>query len=259
MSASDRRSASAALVFLTFASFFGLILAAVLAINPPVSRVDFVWRKPVVGSLFALVCVVGSLAVFFPNRCSKVFNYGKREKEHSQGHFGLRRVALASEGDSFVLRGHHPECDVFSSHVFSLGGRTFCATCSGLFLGAVVSLVGVAAYFFGSWHVGQNGFLIALVGVLGVTGGLLQVPLIKIKRSFVRVFSGVSLGAGAFLILVVVDDLARGFFLDVYLVFLTVCWLVTRISLSQWEHEKMCRACGSGSCVLERLGKNRDV
>jgi hypothetical protein len=252
MSASDQRSASVALVFLTSASFFGLILAALLAISPPVSQVDFVWRKPVVGSLFALVCVVGSLAVFFPSRCSKVFNYGKREKEHSQGHFGFRRFARASEGDSFVLRGHHPECSVFSSHVFSLGGRTFCATCSGLFLGALVSLVGVGAYFSGSWHVGQNGFLIASVGVFGVTVGLLQVPLIKIQRSFVRVFSGVSLAVGAFLILVVVDDLAQGFFLDVYLVFLTVCWLVTRISLSQWEHEKMCRACDRSSCELGR-------
>jgi hypothetical protein len=114
----------------------------------------------------------------------------------------------------------------------------------------LVALVGVAVYFFGNWQIGQHAFWVVWVGVLGVTLGLLQSPLLKIQRSSVRVFSGALLAIGTLLILVVVDELARNFFLDVFLVFLTVFWLTTRISLSQWEHEKICSRCSSASCEL---------
>jgi hypothetical protein len=249
MSTSDRKYADITLLFLTSVSFFGLVLVVLFTVNPPVSQADFVWRKPVVGSIFALVCVLGALAVFFPNECSRGFSFGKGERRLELFSFSFRRGVLASEGDS-VLRGHHPTCARFSSHVFNLGGRMFCATCSGLFLGALMALVGVAAYFFGNWRVGQNAFWMVWVGVFGVALGLLQSPLLKVRRGFVRVLSGAFLAVGAFLILVVVDELARDFFLDVFLVFLSVFWLVIRISLSQWEHEKICLACGSASCLL---------
>jgi len=254
MSTPDYKSANITLLFLTSVSFFGLVLVALFTVNPPVSQADLVWRKPVVGSIFGLVCVLGALAVFFPNECSRGFNFGKGEKRRGWFSFSFRRGILASEGDS-VLRGHHPMCAGFSCHVFNLGGRMFCATCSGLFLGAVVSFVGVAGYFFGNWQVGQNTFLLVWVGILGVALGLLQSPLVKVRRSFVRVFSGALLAVGAFLSLVVVDELARDFFLDVFLVFLTVFWLVTRISLSQWEHEKICSSCNLVSCELGRSTK----
>jgi len=250
MSAPNHKGANVTLLFLTSVSFFGLILAVLLTVNPPISQEDFTWRKPLVGSIFASVCVLGSLAVFFPNECSRGFNFGQGEKHHSWFSFSFKRGFVTSKSNSSVLRGHHPTCDRFSSHVFDLGGRTFCATCSGLFLGALVTLVGVAVYFFGNWQVGQDAFWVVWVGVLGVAFGLVQSPLLKVQRSFVRVFSGALLAIGTFLVLVVVDELVRNFFLDVFLVFLTIFWLVTRISLSQWEHETICSACGSVSCEL---------
>ena len=250
MSTPNRKPANLTLFFLTSVSFLGLILAALFTVNPPVSQEDFVWRKPVVGSIFASVCALGSLAVFFPNACSRGFNFGKGERRQGWFSFSFKRGFVTSKSNSSVLRGHHPTCDCFASHVFDLGGRAFCATCSGLFLGALVALVGVVVYFFGNWQIGQDAFWVVWVGMLGVTLGLLQSPFLKVQRSFVRVFSGALLAAGTFLILVVVDEMARNFFLDVFLVFLTVFWLVTRISLSQWEHEKICSTCSSASCEL---------
>lgn len=246
----NHKSANATLLFLVSVSMFGLILVASFTNHPPISIDDFVWRKPVVGSVFALVCALGVLAVFFPNECSRAFIFGRIQKRQSWFSFSFRRGLLTSEGDS-VLCGHHPKCGCFSSHVFSFGRRRFCATCSGLFLGAVIALVGIAVFFFGNWQIGQNAFLAVGIGMVGVTIGLLQSPLIRLERSFVRVFSGACLAVGAFLILAAVDELARSFFLDVFLVFLTVFWLYTRISLSQWEHEKICSTCGSVSCELE--------
>lgn len=255
MSASNHKSANLTLLFLTIVSFFGLVLAALFTVNPPVSQEEFVWRKPVVGSIFASVCVLGALAVFFPNECSRGFNFGKGEKRQGWFSFSFKRGFVTSKRNSSVLRGHHPVCDGFSSHVFDLSGRRFCATCSGLFLGALVVLVGVAVYFFGNWQVGQYGLWVGWVGMLGVALGLLQSPLIRVQRSFIRVFSGAFFAIGTLLILVVVDGLARSFFVDVFLVFLTVFWLLTRISLSQWEHEKICSACSSASCELARWTK----
>lgn len=251
MSTPDSKSANITLLFLTFVSFFGLVLVVLFTSNPPVSQTDFVWRKPVIGSIFALVCVLGAVAVFFPNECSRGFSFGKEERRQGWFSFSFKR-GLTSKNASSILRGHHPTCARFSSHVFNLGGRTFCATCSGLLFGALVSLVGVVAYFFGDWQVGHDGFLLVWVGVLGVALGLLQSPLLRVQRSFVRVLSGALLAVGAFLILVVVDELARDFFLDGFFVFLTVFWLVTRISLSQWEHEKICSSCNIVSCELGR-------
>jgi len=252
MSESGHRTARIALVFLTGVSFFGLVLAGLLMVSPPVSRVDFAWRKPVVGSVFALICVLGSLAVVFPDVCSRGFGSGDGERRRGHVHFSLKRAASASVGDSAILRGHHPTCDVFSSHVFRFGGRVFCATCSGLFLGALLSLVGVVVYFFGGWFVGGDVLLVGLVGMLGVGFGLLQSLVVRVGWGFVRVLSGLLFVVGALFVLVAVDVLAHDFFLDVFLVLLTVLWLVTRIYLSQWEHTRMCSACGSESCVFGR-------
>lgn len=236
-------------LFMMIVAFFGLFLVAMLTFNPPVTRENLAWRKPMIGSMFASVCVLGIIAVFYPNRCSRAFDLRSRERRRSRL-FGFNRVVSVSENNVSALRGHHPRCGNFSSHVFRIGDKIFCATCSGLFLGAVVVLVGVAFYFFGNWQTGQHALSMVWVGILGVTLGLLQPPLLNVHRSMVRVFSGALLAVGAFLILVGIDELAHNLFSDVFLVFLTVFWLMTRISLSQWEHEKTCSMCGLAFCEL---------
>lgn len=251
MSASGHRSANVSLVFLTVVSFFGLVLVGLLMVSPPVSQVDFVWRKPVVGSIFAVICVLGSLAAVFPGACSRGFGSVKKKSSGGWVHFSFKKGGSDSVHDSAVLRGHHPVCGVFSSHVFKLGDGVFCATCSGLFLGGVLSLVGAVVYFFVGWSVGDGVLLVGFVGVVGVAVGLLQSVLIRVRWSSVRVVSGLLFAVGALLVLVAVDGLVGDLFLDVFLVLLTVFWLVTRVALSQWEHRSMCSNCNSVSCVLD--------
>lgn len=237
-------------LFLVVVSFFGLFIISAFTLSPPVSQENFAWRKPLIGSLFASVCVLGILAVFFPNECSKVFDRGKEEKRRNRV-FGFKRGVETSECNPQVLRGHHPMCGQFSSHVFNVGGRVFCATCSGLFLGAVFVLAGVALYFFGNWQNMPNASSLVWVGIIGVILGLLQSPVLTFHRSFVRVFSSALLAFGSFLILVGVDEVTHNVSLDVFLVFLAVFWLMTRISLSQWEHKKMCSKCNLSFCDPE--------
>lgn len=251
MLASDHRRVDLSLVFLTGVSFFGLVLAGLLMVIPSISHVDFVWRKSVVGSIFGLICVLGSLASVFPGACSRGFGLRKREGGGGHVHFGFGRGGSDYVGGSGVLSGHHPRCGVFSSHVFRVGGRVLCASCSGLFLGGLLSLVGAILYFFGGLSVGGGAMLVGFVGLVGVAVGLLQCVLIRVDWGFVRVLSGSVFAVGAFLVLVSVDELVGDLFLDVFVILLTVFWILTRVSLSRWEHDGMCSGCDSVSCVLD--------
>jgi len=249
MSPPNGKNRNLTLLFLVSVSFFALILAVLLAVYPPISHEDFVWRKPMVGSAFGAVCVLGILAVLFPNKCSRFFDAGKREKSQNR-FFGFKRNVSISHTTASTLRGHHPLCGRFSAHVFRLGEKMFCATCSGLFSGALFALIGVAMYFFGNWQTGQNAFLMILVGVVAVTLALLQSPLPRLQHSVIRLFSSAFFVVGTFLILVGIEELAHNTPADLFLVVLSVFWLMTRISLSQWDHERICSKCTLDSCYL---------
>jgi len=250
MPSPNQKLGNLTLLFLISISSFGLILAVLLALAPPISHEDFVWRKPLVGAAFSAVCVLGMLAVLFPNQCSRFFEVGKREK-HQNRSFGFLRSGLISHTTASTLRGHHPVCGRFSAHVFRLDGRMFCATCSGLFLGAFIALAGAAIDFFGNWSlgIGQNVFLAVVVGVAGVVFGLLQSPLPILQNSVTRLFSSAFFVVGAFLILAGIEELTHNTSVDFLMIFLSVFWLVTRISLSQWDHERICSQCTFNSCL----------
>jgi len=230
-------------------SFFGLLLVVVLALNPPIVRESFLWRKPLVGSLFWLICVFGILAVFFPRQCSAVFDFKKKEKhEHSDENL------FAFHGTYSIAHGHHPDCEKFSDHVFQIKGRRFCAACTGLLLGGLVSLVGAFLYFFIGWSIGESSLQAVFAGLVGVSFGLFQ---FKVKRSVARLVLNSFFVLGALLLLVGIDELAQSVFADLFLVILVVFWLFTRISLSQWNNWRICHTCNVEPCGFRISGKMR--
>jgi hypothetical protein len=95
---------------------------------------------------------------------------------------------------------------------------------------------------------GQNALLTVLVGSVGVIFGLLQSPLPMLQNSVIRLFSSAFFVVGTFLILEGVEELAHSVSIDLFLVVLSVFWLMTRISLSQWDHERVCSKCTLDSC-----------
>jgi len=230
------------LLFQASVSFFGLALVILLAINPQVSPEALAWRKPVVGSAFAAVCALGMVAALFPGRCSEVFTGNM--KRRSAG-------PQVSHATASSLRGHHPECSHYSGHVFTVGRKVFCATCSGLFLGAVISLLGVGAYFFANWQIRQNALPALAVGVAGVALGLLQSSL-PIQKGAMRLFTGAFFVAGAFLILSGIEELTHNVSMDFFVVALSVFWLMTKISFSKWDHNRICLRCTSETCDFKR-------
>jgi hypothetical protein len=245
---SQNLSRSFHITYLVLVSFLGLFLAGMLTVYPPNVHESFLWRKPLIGSIFGLICVFGLLAVFFPRQCSRVFDFGKKKLSLTDlGKF-------ASHGISSTLRGHHPDCENFSAHVFRMGDKTFCAACTGLLLGGLSALVGTLLYFFSNWCIEQSSSLIVFVGILGVGSGLFQFK----SRRFFRLLLNIFFVLGTFFILIGVDKLIHSVTVDLFLVALTLFWLFTRISLSQWDHERICYACKVVFCEFADRKKRLD-
>ena len=218
-------------------SMVGLLLIATLTVFPPTVTRDFSWRKPVIGSIFTVFCLLGILAVFSPNNCGRILNI-KKESVDSDS------VKLASHGTSNVLMGHHPTCGKFSAHIFRIRNRTFCAACIGLLYGGILALAGAVVYFFWNWHVAEYSTLIILFGITGVSIGLFQFKF----RSFVRLFMNAIFVLGSLLILIGIDESVHSIFFDLFVLSLIVFWLFTRISLSQWDHKIICSGCETENC-----------
>jgi hypothetical protein len=105
----------------------------------------------------------------------------------------------------------------------------------------------LAAYFFGSWQIGQNALLALTVGVVGVALGLLQ-SWLPIQKGAMRLFTGAFFVAGAFLILSAIEELTHNVSTDFLVVALSVFWLMTKISFSKWDHSEICLRCTSETC-----------
>jgi len=222
-------------------SFLGLLLIAALAAFPPIVSRNLSWRKPVIGSIFNAICVLGILAVFSPNKCLGILDIGKKNRT-----VGSDSSKLVSHGTSTALQGHHPTCGKYDAHIFRIKGRIFCAACAGLLLGGLLALAGASIYFFGDWRVAEHSSLMVLLGIAGVSLGLFQFKF----RSFVRLFVNTVFVLGALFVLIGIDELVHSLFFDMFVVILIVFWLFTRISLSQWDHERICSDCEIENCGI---------
>lgn len=227
------------LLFQVTVSLFGLFLVGFFSFNPPTVLETFYWRKPVIGTIFGSICILGILAVFFPRGCSHILEFKKKEKS-----------ATAYKTKNFsIMRGHHPICERFSSHVFQINNRTFCTSCTGLLFGGLFALVGTLYFFFGNMYI-ETSLLVILMGLMFVSISIFQ-PLLEIRRSLFRLSLNICFVIGNFLILIGTDKLAQNFFFDLFLISLSVYWLFTRISLSHWNHRRICHTCKDETCKLK--------
>ena len=222
----SRASEHLLLAFCIGVSVFGVLLMISWTNNPPTIIDDFSWRKPLIGSLFSLICILGILASIFPSRCSEAFHFGEATKDTA-----TRQILNAS---------HHPDCERFSAHVVRINGQTRCAACTGLLLGAVIAIVGACLYFSSGLHIGNAHFL-PLAGGIGVLAGFLQWRF----KAYVRLALNSVFVFGAFLSLVGVDQASQNVAIDLFSVMLIVFWIFTRIQLSQWDHSRTCDSCNS--------------
>ena len=230
-----RRKAQAFYIpFSVFVSFFSLFLIGSLAFFQSQTQSDSLWRKPLTGSIFALICILGIIAVFFPSKCSKIFHENQNKKSSDAAIPTSEKFQKSSKIFGLVLtHGHHPECECFLHHEFKVGKKTFCVACMGLLFGALASFLGTATHFFFGWTVGENCLLWITFGILGVALGLLQYICFDVRWRFVRFCTNSFFIFGMFLLLTGIDEIANSLLLNLLLIILCIFWLSTRILLSR--------------------------
>lgn len=220
------------------ASILGVISLALLVLIPPASADSFILRKPLIGSIFSVICIFGALAVVFPGGCNSIL--GAREKS---SYFGLHSVS----SNSHSLKGHHFNCERYIPHIVKLGERTLCAACSGLLLGAVAAILGSTVYFFSDLSLDQFSSGLLMVGMGFVVLGFIQFKFPGLMRLLINTL----FVCGALLVLLAVDALLESFFIDLYVISLMLLWIMTRVLLSQWDHSRICDSC-TVECELKK-------
>jgi len=224
-------------------SLIGLFLLAALTFGIPTLEVNFSWRKPVIGSIFGLICFLGIMAAVYPPKCSRMLHF--QRKSEGRSHYDAEQGSMGKRITTF--EGHHPICGNFSAHVIQLGGKKHCAGCTGLVIGAMISLSGISMYFFTGVFLKEMATLFFWLGFAGVSLGLLQYNLFT-QRSLIHLFLNVIFVLGTFFLLIGIEEITSNMVLEVYFVTLTLYWILTRILVSQREHRKICVACGLESC-----------
>ncbi|MFA5364094.1 MAG: hypothetical protein WC325_02805 [Candidatus Bathyarchaeia archaeon] len=219
-------------------SFAGLLLVVALSLFPPTANADFVWRKTVTGTIFCTLCILGVLAVFSPSQCRGIVKVKQKPAN----------METDIDDTSPALEGHHPNCGKYTAHVFRINGKTFCAACIGLLVGGVLALVVGVFYFFGGWTVASYGSLLVMLGVVGVVVGLFQFKFGNITRFLANIVFVL----GALFVLIGVDVLVESLVFDLFTVSLIVFWLLTRISLSTYDHQVICSRCETGGCRFKK-------
>jgi hypothetical protein len=231
--------------FTSGVSIFGLITTLIIALYTPIIQDDLSWRKPLVGSIFALICLSGTVAVFFPKKCSESFHSENIETTE------IPRARNPDSCDSSItVKGHHPDCGRFSAHVILIDKHVICAACTGLLFGAFLALAGAVLYFFAGWNLEQGRSLAVLVGQIGVLLGFVQFKF----RGYVRLTLNALFVLGGFLILAGIDSLVKSVLIDSYLLVLIVFWVFTRILISRWDHWRICQECELSCEVKEKQG-----
>ena len=196
-----------------------------------------------VGSIFIVICLLGAIVGVRPSSFSwSYYETGKTAIDDSQEHETLNQKP--------AHQGHHHSCDQFSDHVLKIRNNVFCAGCTGLTTGAVISIYGGISYFFLGISL-VNEFLVFWIGFAGVFVGIVQHHLyraLSVRSGFIRYILNVVFVLGAFFLLVGANQIVGNIAVDFYVLCVILLWIFNRIMMSSTEHERVCMQCDIESC-----------
>jgi len=226
--------------FALLVSLFGLSTVLLMMAHPPKVPADLFPRKPLIGSAFLAICAAGTAAALSPRKCSAPFD------NHLPKEASINEQKIVSSVSS---KAHHPACGRFSAHTIRFRDNSYCAACSGLVVGAFLAVAMSVAYFFMGLSVAGFSLLCMAIGPLGLLVGFIQFTL----KGWVRSVANAFFVFGTSLIVIGTDQHIGNFFVDVYMMGLVVFWIMTRITISQWDHARICSICNY-QCKGEKSG-----
>lgn len=143
-------------------------------------------------------------------------------------------------------RGHHPECERFTSHTIQMRGRVRCAGCTGLVVGALPVALLVGTYMASSSALEPvEGSALVMTGL-----SLVALDLGVAFAGRVNPWAGLGLNAllvaGLALVSIGLMEATGQLTWGLVGVVLSVLWMDTRIQLSRWNHAAVCAVCPEG-------------
>ena len=199
--------------------------------------------KEVAITVFMGICFLGGLAALLPSK-SKVTLH-RQADDQSQ----LKKVgAIRDDQRAIVYEGHHPSCGRFRTHVLKIRNKVYCAGCSGLLTGALIAILGSLAYAVNAFAVHEGAVFVFWFGFSAVLLGLLQYAKPLMSVSWFHFILNVLFVAGSLFILIGVIETNGTVVVEMYFLVTTMYWILTRIVLSNLEHQKICAMCTSSLC-----------
>jgi hypothetical protein len=216
-------------------SLAGVILVAAYLLHPNVGAPSE--SSIIIWALFVSLCLLGAVAALLPHRCSP-----------------SRALPRNLDPSKFTMvlgvrlhHGHHISCDHFQGHEYNIQGRSLCASCTGMLVGALAAASMATLHFFYGWNPGRA---LGYAGLGCVVLGLVYIPIRIVSGPILRTLINALFVLGFSLILSVVDVSGSAAF-DLVVIGLSVFWMFTRIQLSSWSYDKICDECGE-ECWMEK-------
>ena len=195
--------------------------------------------------IFMIICSLGATAALLPSKCSRIFHHIQVDYTR------LLRSGSGIESDRKPIfwSGHHPTCGCYVAHVVQIRSKTYCAGCIGLLTGALLAIAGSLTYSLQIISVAEEATPLFWAGSFLVLLGLLQYARPLMTNGWVHYLLNTIFVSGTFLLLVGVIEINGTLFVEAYFLLILLFWILTRVTLSNVEHQRICRRCESTSCV----------
>jgi hypothetical protein len=202
------------LVYVVLAELSLIVTSLVVLMAQPINLA----QASSLRAVFSLICVLGIIAGVSPG----VLSFSGAERRDGDG-----------------VSGHHPDCGRFNGHTINLLGKKRCAGCSGLVIGAVASLGGLALRLapleLGIYTVFWGGGILVALG--------LAQHFIDLGNEWVHLLLNILFVMGAWLMFESIQGLVLDLGVQMYFLSMTVFWIWARIRVSQWTHVGICAGC----------------
>ncbi|MDY6965587.1 MAG: hypothetical protein SVM80_06400 [Halobacteriota archaeon] len=190
------------------------------------------------GGIFITICIFGFSLAIRPNWISGLTKQPNHDPEKKGSQIKKRRI-----------QGHHPDCEQFEGHTIKINEKILCAGCTGLALGSIISIILMGAYVVLPGRIKPH--ILHQLIILGMTFKILNFieTLIPMKNSLLHTISNIFLVIGFSFIVVGIFQQTGSTSYGIITVIISLLFLDTRIQISSWQHDKICRDC-SEDCKI---------
>ena len=213
-------------------SILAIILILIMVfLTPTTNNTIFLVDKLFLAVAFFTSCIFGISIAIYPNWWRK----NKAEINHISGLQSFKKIKS--------FKGHHPDCNMFKSHIIIIKNKPRCAGCLGLIIGALASIFLITLYivipikFFIYTY-----YILLILGILMIIFIYAEIILLK-RRMVFHILLNSLLVISFFFITISVVELTENLIYGILTIILCFLLLDTRIHFSKYQHKRICASC----------------